>query len=34
MASITIRNLDDDIRTRLRIRVAEHGSTLERERQP
>ena len=34
MASITIRNLDDDIRTRLRIRAPEHGSTLERERQP
>ncbi|NDD15074.1 MAG: plasmid stabilization protein, partial [Betaproteobacteria bacterium] len=25
MASITIRNLDDDIKQRLRVRAAEHG---------
>ena len=31
MASITIRNLDDDVRTRLRIRAAEHGRSMEEE---
>ena len=25
MASITIRNLDDDVKTRLRRRAADHG---------
>ncbi len=31
MASITIRNLDDDVRTRLRIRAAEHSRSMEEE---
>ena len=31
MASITIRNLDDEIKQRLRVRAAEHGHTLEEE---
>jgi antitoxin FitA len=31
MASITIRNLDDDIKQRLRIRAAEHGRSMEEE---
>lgn len=31
MASITIRNLDDDIKHRLRIRAAEHGCSMEEE---
>ena len=31
MASITIRNLDDDIRTRLRVRAAHHGQSMEEE---
>ncbi len=31
MASITIRNLEDDIKQRLRVRAAEHGRSLERE---
>ncbi len=31
MASITIRNLDDDVRTRLRVRAAEHGRSIEEE---
>ncbi len=31
MASITIRNLDDDVRTRLRVRAAEHGCSMEEE---
>ena len=33
MASITIRNLDDDVRTRLRLRVraAEHHRSMEEE---
>ena len=31
MASITIRNLDDDVRARLRIRAAEHGRSMEAE---
>ena len=29
MASITIRNLDDDIKQRLRVRAAEHGRSME-----
>jgi len=31
MASITIRNLDDDRKRRLRIRAAEHGRSMEEE---
>lgn len=31
MASITIRNLDDDIKLRLRVRAAEHGRSMEEE---
>jgi len=31
VASITIRNLDDDVRTRLRMRAAEHGRSMEEE---
>ena len=31
MASITIRNLDDDIKQRLRIQAAEHGHSMEEE---
>ena len=31
MASITIRNLEDDIKRRLRIRAAEHGRSMEEE---
>ena len=31
MASITIRNLDDDIKTRLRVRAAEHHRSMEEE---
>ena len=31
MASITIRNLDDDLKRRLRIRAAEHGHSMEEE---
>ena len=31
MASITIRNLDDEIKTRLRMRAAEHGHSMEEE---
>ena len=31
MANITIRNLDDDIRTRLRVRAAGHGHSMEEE---
>lgn len=31
MASITIRNLDDDVRTRLRVRAAEHDRSMEEE---
>ncbi len=28
MASITIRNLDDEVKTRLRVRAAEHHRAL------
>jgi hypothetical protein len=28
MASITIRNLDDDVKTRLRVRAASHGPAV------
>ena len=31
MASITIRNLDDDVRTRLSICAAEHSRSMEEE---
>jgi antitoxin FitA len=31
MASITIRNLDDELKRRLRIRAAEHGRSMEEE---
>lgn len=31
MASITIRNLDEDIRTRLRVRAAHNGQSMEEE---
>ena len=31
MASITIRNLDDEVKTRLRVRAAEHGRSMEEE---
>ena len=31
MANITIRNLDDDIRTRLRVRAAGNGHSMEEE---
>ena len=31
MASITVRNLDDDVKTRLRMRAAGHGRSMEEE---
>ena len=31
MANITIRNLDDDVKTRLRVRAAEHHRSMEEE---
>ena len=31
MASITIRNLDDDLKKRLRVRSAQHGRSMEEE---
>jgi plasmid stability protein len=31
MASITIRNLDEEIKQRLRVRAAEHGHSMEEE---
>ena len=31
MASITIRNLDDDVKTRLRMQAAGHGRSMEEE---
>ena len=31
MASITIRNLDEDLKQRLRVRAAEHGHSMEQE---
>lgn len=31
MASITIRNLEDDIKQRLRVRAAQHGRSMEEE---
>jgi plasmid stability protein len=31
MASITIRNLNDDVKTRLRVRAADNGRSMEEE---
>ena len=31
MASITIRNLDDEVKTRLRVRAASNGRSMEEE---
>lgn len=31
MATMTIRNLDDDLKARLRMRAARHGQTMEEE---
>ena len=31
MASMTIRNLDDDIKHRLRVQATEHGRSMEEE---
>ena len=31
MANITVRNLDDDVKTRLRVRAAEHNRSMEEE---
>lgn len=31
MASITIRNLDDEVKRKLRVRAAEHGCSMEQE---
>lgn len=31
MASITIRNLEDDVKSRLRLRAAGHGHSMEEE---
>ena len=31
MASITIRNLEDDVKTRLRVRAARNGHSMEEE---
>ena len=31
MVSITIRNLDDEVKTRLRVRAAEHHRSMEEE---
>ena len=31
MASITIRNLDEEVKTRLRVRAAEHSRSMEEE---
>ncbi len=31
MANITIRNLDDDVKARLRVRAAEHHRSMEEE---
>ena len=31
MASITIRNFDDDVKTRLQVRAAEHHRSMEEE---
>lgn len=31
MATLTIRDLDDDVKARLRVRAAEHGHSMEAE---
>lgn len=31
MASMTIRNLDDELKARLRVRAAQHGRSMEEE---
>lgn len=31
MASLTIRNLEDDLKQRLRVRAAQHGRSMEEE---
>lgn len=31
MATMTIRNLDDDVKVRLRVRAAQHGRSMEEE---
>ena len=31
MATMTIRNLDDDLKARLRVRAAQHGKSMEEE---
>jgi plasmid stability protein len=31
MANMTIRNLDDSLKTRLRVRAAEHGKSMKEE---
>ena len=31
MASITVRNLDDEVKARLRVRAAAHGRSMEEE---
>ncbi len=31
MASLTIRNLDDEVKTRLRVRAADNGRSMEEE---
>jgi antitoxin FitA len=31
MATLTIRNLDDDVKQRLRVRAAQHGWSMEEE---
>jgi antitoxin FitA len=31
MATLTIRNLDDDVKQRLRVRAAQHGRSMEEE---
>ena len=31
MASITVRNLDDDVKTKLRLQAARHGRSMEAE---
>ena len=31
MGTMTIRNLDDDVKTRLRVRAAQHGRSMEEE---
>lgn len=31
MSTLTVRNLDDELKTRLRVRAAEHGRSMEAE---